>query len=134
MWLDRSIVLIYAVLAGLRVVLFTLMTRATFEWVEKVHHWQGGGWAVLFLTLAVAAGIVWITGRFVPTVAGSGLPQVMAALRPEVSAAQWPQFVSLRLSAAKMLLSSAGFLGGLSMGHQGPSVQITAGVMQYARR
>ena len=43
-------------------------------------------------------------------------------------------FVSLRLSASKLLLVSGGLLGGLAIGREGPSVQIAAGVMQHAQR
>lgn len=133
MWLDRTIVLAYAAMAGLSVVAFTLMTNQAFGWFESVYHWQGG-WAVLFLTPALAAAIVWATRRFAPTASGSGIPQVMATLEPDVSPEERRHFVSLRLTLAKMLLGSAGFLGGLSIGREGPSVQIAAGVMQHARR
>jgi H+/Cl- antiporter ClcA len=43
-------------------------------------------------------------------------------------------FVSLRLSVAKVFLTAAGLLGGLSLGREGPSVQVAAGVMLQARR
>ncbi len=133
MWLDRTVVLAYAVMAGLAVVAFTLMTNKAFAWFEQIYHFQGG-WIVLFWTPALAAVIVWGTRRFAPTAAGSGIPQVMAALESDVTPEQRQHFVSLRLTAAKMVLGSAGFLGGMSIGREGPSVQIAAGVMQHARR
>ena len=61
-------------------------------------------------------------------------PQVMAALDPQVESSHRGLFVSLRLSLAKMALTSAGLLGGLSLGREGPSVQVAAGVMLAARR
>jgi H+/Cl- antiporter ClcA len=133
MWLDRTVVLAYAAMAGLSVVSFTFLTNHAFAWFERVYHWQGG-WAVLLWTPAWAAAIVWATRRFAPTAAGSGIPQVIAALDPTISAAERPHFVSLRLTAAKMVLGAAGFLAGMSVGREGPSVQIAAGVMQHARR
>ena len=133
MWLDRTVVLVYAALAGLAVVAFTLMTNKAFSWFEQIYHFQGG-WLVLFWTPALAAAIVWATRRFAPTASGSGIPQVMATLEPQVTPAQRQHFVSLRLTVAKMLLGSAGFLAGMSIGREGPSVQIAAGVMQHARR
>jgi len=42
--------------------------------------------------------------------------------------------VSLKLSFAKMALATWGLLAGLSLGREGPSVQIAAGVMHHARR
>jgi H+/Cl- antiporter ClcA len=44
------------------------------------------------------------------------------------------QFVSLRLTVAKIGLAVAGFAAGLSIGREGPAVQVAAGVMQHARR
>ena len=81
LWLDRSIVLAYAIAAGLSVVAFTLLAEWSFAQFERVFHWQGG-WAVLVWTPAWTAAIVWATQRFTPGAAGSGIPQVMAALEP----------------------------------------------------
>ncbi len=100
---------------------------------ERILHWQGG-WAVLVWTPACTAAIVWATRRFAPGAAGSGIPQVMAALDPAVDDTQRSRFVSLRLTVAKIVLGGAGFLAGLSIGREGPSVQVAAGVMQHARR
>ncbi|GKT23510.1 chloride channel protein [Acidovorax sp. SUPP3334] len=132
-WVERAIVLAYAAVAGLFVVAFTLMAEWAFERFEQVLHWQGG-WAVLLWTPALTAGIVWATRRFMPGAAGSGIPQVMAALEPGLQPSQRGYFVSLRMSLAKIVLGSAGFLAGLSMGREGPSVQVAAGVMQHAQR
>ena len=133
MWLDRTVVLAYAAMAGLAVVAFTLLTDKAFSWFQQIYHFQGG-WLVLFWTPALAAAIVWATRRFAPTTSGSGIPQVMATLEPDVTPTQRLHFVSLRLTAAKMVLGSAGFLAGMSIGREGPSVQIAAGVMHHARR
>jgi H+/Cl- antiporter ClcA len=58
----------------------------------------------------------------------------MAALTPEVPKTARNLYVSVKLSVAKMLLASWGLLAGLSLGREGPSVQIAAGVMHHARR
>jgi H+/Cl- antiporter ClcA len=42
--------------------------------------------------------------------------------------------VSLKLSVSKILLTTWGLLAGLSLGREGPSVQIAAGLMHHARR
>ena len=126
-WADRAIVLAYAMASGLSVVLFTLMADGAFGLFEQLLHWQGG-WAVLLWTPACTAAIVWATRRFAPGAAGSGIPQVMAALDASVDAGQRSHFVSLRLTFAKIVLGAAGFLAGLSIGREGPSVQVAAGV------
>ncbi len=132
-WVDRSIVLAYAAVAGLSVVAFTMLAEKAFAVFEKIFHWQGG-WLVLLWMPCLTAGIVWVTRRFAPGAAGSGIPQVSVALDARITPAQRGRFVSLRLSVAKIFLSSAGFLAGLSIGREGPSVQVAAGVMQHAQR
>ncbi|CAN7300739.1 chloride channel protein [Acidovorax sp. Leaf76] len=132
-WLDRTIVLACACAAGLCVVAFTLMADAAFELFMHIYHWRGG-WAVLVWMPAVTVAVVWATRRWAPGAAGSGIPQVMTALEPALDANQRGRFVSLWLSFAKIVLASAGFLAGLSIGREGPSVQVAAGVMHHARR
>ncbi len=132
LWIDRGIVLGYALLSGLFVVAFTLAADRAFRLFEAVYAWHP--WAVLLWTPAVTACIAWITRRWFPGSAGSGIPQVKAALHPSLAHAQRSRLVSLRLTLAKMGLGAASFAAGLSVGREGPSVQVAAGVMQHARR
>lgn len=131
-WLDRAIVIAYAVLAGLAVVLLTLLADAAFELYQGLR--TAVWWAPLLWTPALTALIVWATRRWAPGAAGSGVPQVLAALAPDTPIAARSRFVSLRLSLAKIGAVAGGLLAGLSIGRQGPSVQIAAGVMLHARR
>ena len=131
-WGDRAIVLGYAVLAGLCVVLFTMLAEWAFEWFQ--HGYEQAPWAVLVWTPLMTAVIVWVTRRFAPGAAGSGIPQVMAAQAPHLPMDLRRRFVSVPLSVAKVLLSALGLLAGLSLGREGPSVQVAAGVMHNARR
>ena len=131
-WLARLIVLAYAAAAGVSVVAFSKLcdlAQRGFAGVLALHPWTPLVW-----TTACTAGVVWLTRRFAPGAAGSGIPQVMATLDPAVPAATRATFVSLRLSVAKALLTAGSLLGGLASGREGPSVQIAAGVMQHARR
>ncbi|MGJ7505948.1 chloride channel protein [Variovorax sp. GT1P44] len=131
-WLDRAIVLGYAIAAGLFVVVFTLAS----DWVFGEFHrfYRAWPWAVLLTTPLLTAGIVWFTLRFFPGAGGSGIPQIKAALHPDLPREQRFMFASLRLTVAKIGLGAAGFAAGLSIGREGPSVQVAAGVMQHARR
>jgi H+/Cl- antiporter ClcA len=130
-WLDRSIVLGYAVLAGLFVVAFTMLSETAFEWFQHLN--KAYPWAVLIWTPTLTAGIVWVTRRFFPGSSGSGIPQVMAAIDPQVSTVARRHFISFRLTLAKMGLGAVTMLAGLSAGREGPSVQVAAGVMHGAR-
>lgn len=132
LWLDRTIVLTYAVAAGGFVVLFTLLSDWASARFLQLHGWNP--WLVLLTTPLLTAGIVWATRRWFPTTAGSGIPQVKAALHSELPGGAQHLFVSLRLTLAKMALGMAGFAAGLSIGREGPSVQVAAGVMLHARR
>ncbi len=132
LWMGRGVVLTFAALAGLTVVAFTWLTEHALAnfFAFEARFW----WGPLLWTPAATAAIVWITRRYAPGSAGSGIPQVMAALSHEVSPAYRGLFVSLKLTLAKMGLTAWGLLAGLSLGREGPSVQIAAGVMHHARR
>ena len=126
-WLDRAIVLAAAAAAGLLVVGFTLLTNHALALFERL--WRHAPWAIFVTGPLCVAAIVWVTRRFIPGAGASGIPQVMAALDTATPTQQYGLFVSLRISLAKVLLSSAGLLAGLSIGREGPSVQVAAGVL-----
>ncbi|QHE87043.1 chloride channel protein [Hydrogenophaga sp. BPS33] len=131
-WIDRAIVLAYATAAGLAVVGFTILSEWAFGGFHALQ--SISPWLALIWTPALTAAIVWTTRRWFSGAGGSGIPQVMAALDPVMPPEGGSRFVSLRLSLGKIGLSSAGLLAGLSLGREGPSVQVAAGVMQHAQR
>lgn len=129
-WLDRAVILGFAVLTGLAVVAFTELADAALA----LNHAWGERWAYgpLLWTPTLTVALVWAVRRWAPAAAGSGVPQTLCAL--ECPREQRSQFVSLRLSIAKALGVCGALLAGLSVGRQGPSVQVGAGVMLSARR
>ena len=132
LWYARVLVIAFAALAGLTVVAFTwLAEHALAQFFVFQKSWW---WGPLLWTPLSTAAIVWLTLKFVPGAAGSGIPQVMAALDPQTPGKARALYVSIKLSLAKILLTSWGLLAGLSLGREGPSVQIAAGVMHQARR
>ena len=131
-WVDRAVVMAFAILAGLVAVGFTVLADAAFALFEQLR--ARAWWAPLLWTPALTALIVWATRRWCAQAAGSGVPQVLSALAPELPAPARGRFVSLRISLGKIVGVSAGLLAGLSIGRQGPSVQVAAGVMYHARR
>jgi H+/Cl- antiporter ClcA len=134
-WRDRAIVLLYAVVTGLVVVGFTLVADAASSAFATLGTLTSlGPWVALVWTPAITALLLWITQRYCRGTEGSGIPQVVAALDDAVPAAALPRLVSLRLSLQKIVLVSGGLAGGLSIGREGPTVQVGAGVMQHAQR
>lgn len=130
-WAVRAMVVALAVFAGLTIVGFTWLAESASAQFEALR--ARAAWAPLVWTPLCAAAVVWCTRRFAPGAAGSGIPQVMATLERRVGDGERGLFVSLRLSVAKILLTAGGLLGGLSLGREGPSVQIAAGIMLQAR-
>jgi H+/Cl- antiporter ClcA len=131
-WSARALVVAFAAAAGLTVVGFTWLAERAFDLFLDLC--RLAWWAPLLWTPLATAAVVWLTRRYAPGAGGSGIPQVMAGLEPAVPPEQLGLFASLRLSAAKLLLTAGGFLAGLSIGREGPSVQVAAGVMLSARR
>ena len=132
LWADRAVVLLFAMLAGLTVVAFTWLSEHALDTFFALH--TRAAWLPLLWTPLLTMGIVWLTRRYAGGAAGSGIPQVMAALSPMTPREQRGLYVSLRLSLSKLVLTASGLLAGLSAGREGPSVQIAAGVMHSARR
>ncbi|TFW14793.1 chloride channel protein [Duganella callida] len=131
-WRARVLVVAFAALAGLAVVGFSAVSERAFGLFSAMY--QRCWWSPLLWTPACTAAIVWLTRRFAAGAGGSGIPQVMAALEPAAAQDKLGRFVSLKLSVAKVLLTTWGLLAGLSLGREGPSVQVAAGVMLTARR
>jgi H+/Cl- antiporter ClcA len=134
-WVDRTIVIGYAVVTGLLVVAFTLIAEAataTHQKLAGAHPW---GWAIaLVWTPALTVGVLWWARKFAPGAMGSGIPQVVRVLDSDEESPRHNWLVSLRVSLHKIGLVSAGLLAGLSIGREGPTVQVGAGVMSHARR
>ena len=131
LWTGRGVVIAFAALAGITVVAFTWLTDQA---IAAFFDFQGQyWWGTLLWTPLCTAAIVWIANKYLPGVSGSGIPQVMAALEPQVSNKTMGLFVSIKLSIGKIFLTAWGLLAGLSVGREGPSVQVAAGVMHYAR-
>jgi len=132
LWTVRAVVVLLSAAAGLTIVGFSWLAEAAYDRFSALR--TLAPWSPLVVTPAVTAAIVWCTRRFAPGAAGSGIPQVIATLDTRVGDAERGLFVSFRLSVAKMLLTAGGLLGGLSLGREGPSVQIAAGIVLQARR
>ncbi len=134
-WLDRAIVLAFAAATGAVVVAFTLLAEAATHAFEALAQWGSHGrWLTLVWTPLLTVALLWWARRYVPGAMGSGIPQVVRALDDDLQPAQRAWLASWRVSLHKIGLVSGGLLAGLSIGREGPTVQVGAGVMVSARR
>jgi H+/Cl- antiporter ClcA len=134
-WFDRAVVLGFALLSGLGVVCFTLLSEAAFHAYRTLYglHPAAPWLGLLFTPLVTVAVLAW-TRRFVPGAGGSGIPQVMHASEQQLSPEVEARFVSPRVALHKVGLVAGGLFAGLSIGREGPTVQVGAGIMLGARR
>ncbi len=134
-WLDRGIVLAYAGITGLLVVGLTMLAEGAshlFNTLQSAGTW--GRYAPLIWTPALTVAILWWARRFSPGALGSGIPQVLRALDEDLHPSQFRWLISLKVALHKIGLIAAGMLAGLSIGREGPTVQVGAGVMDHAKR
>ncbi len=121
-----------AVLGGLAAALFARLCDGAMA----VHrHWLAiAPWATLLLLPLGLTLAAWITRRFAPEAAGSGIPQVIAAAEERWHGRWGGQRVTLRTAAWKVGLSAALLLCGASIGREGPTVQVLAGIARSLTR
>lgn len=134
-WLDRAVVLGFAALTGAVVVGFTLLAEAASHahaTLRNAAPWAP--WLTLLWTPLLTAALLWWTRRFAPGAFGSGIPQVVRALDDDLPPAQRRWLVSPAGALHKIGLVSGGLFAGLSIGREGPTVQVGAGVMVGAER
>jgi len=134
-WGDRAVVLAYAAATGLVVVGFTLLAEAASHGFARLQQFgPHGNYISLLWTPLLTVALLWWTQRYAPGSLGSGIPQVVRALDDDLHPVQQSWLVSLRTSLHKIGLVSGGMLAGLSIGREGPTVQVGAGVMVHAQR
>lgn len=91
-------------------------------------------WLTLLLMPAGFVVATWLTRRFAPEAAGSGIPQVIAAAEQRWRGRWGGQRVTLKTGAWKVALSYLMLLCGASIGREGPTVQVVAGILRTLTR
>ena len=125
-------IVVVAALSGVAAALFARLCDAAMEGHARLYAWAK--WPTLLL-LPVGFGLAaWMTARFAPEAAGSGIPQVIAAAEQRWKGRWGGRRVTLRTAAWKVALSAFLLLCGGSIGREGPTVQVVAGIMRTLTR
>jgi H+/Cl- antiporter ClcA len=120
-----------AVMGGLAAAAFAKLCDQAMALHDHLYAWAR--WPSLLLLPSGFAAATWLTRRFAPEAAGSGIPQVIAAARERRG--RWDGHrVTLKTAAWKVVLTAGMLLCGASIGREGPTVQVVAGVMRTLTR
>lgn len=130
-WRTGLIVFV-AVLAGLAAAYFARLCDAAMEMHARLYEWSPA-FTLSLLPIGFATA-VWLTRRFAPEAAGSGIPQVIAAAEQRWRGRWGGRRVTLRTGAWKVVMAAWLLLCGASIGREGPTVQVVAGVMRTLTR
>jgi H+/Cl- antiporter ClcA len=125
-WRRRILFWSGAVLVGLAAVGFAKAADYMFELFHKVVA-HGVLWPLL-ITPPVFALLAWLTQGVLKPTRGSGIPQAIAALHVEDERFRGG-LLSLKVAVGKMALTLAALLGGASVGREGPTVHVGAGLL-----
>jgi chloride channel protein, CIC family len=91
----------------------------------RLHRFPQWGWLVLPLVGAVTGSIAgWLTRHYAPEASGSGIPHIKAVLL-HLRSLRWQ-----RILPVKFVAGVIGIAGGLSLGREGPTVQMGAAAGQ----
>ena len=121
-----------AALGGAAAAMFARMCDAAMKLHERLY--ALAPWATLLL-LPLGFGVAtWLTRRFAPEAAGSGIPQVIAAAEQRWHGRWGGQRVTLKTAVWKVILTGALLVCGASIGREGPTVQVVAGIMRTLTR
>jgi H+/Cl- antiporter ClcA len=96
--------------------------------------WFGHSWMALAVLPMGIVAAVWLTKRFAPEAAGSGIPQVIAAAEQRWRGRWGGQRVTLKTALWKVAISAGLLVCGASIGREGPTVQVVAGVVRSFTR
>ena len=122
-WRALGAALIGAVFAGLGALLFAFFDLQSTKLARAV--WEVAPWAVFLVMPVGLAFILWLRDHVFPWTDGTGIPQTIAVLQAGPGELR-DRLLSMRVAFGKALLLGLGMFSFLSIGREGPSMQIGA--------
>jgi H+/Cl- antiporter ClcA len=126
------VIIAVAVLGGLAAAGYARLCDLMMEAHQRLY--STAPWPTLLLLPLGFGFAAWLTKRFSPEASGSGIPQVIAAAQQRWRGRWGGQRVTLRTALWKVVISALVLLCGGSIGREGPTVQVVAGVMRSLTR
>jgi len=119
------------VLVALAAILFAKASDWAYRLFEKMLTF--GTWIPLILTPVVFGLLSWVTAGRLRAARGSGIPQVIATIHVDDGGFR-SRMLALPIAASKMVLTLLGLAVGASIGREGPTVHVGAGLMYWLGR
>lgn len=125
-WKTRLIFWSGALAVGGLAALFTISSNWAMGLHDRILS-HSRWWSLLLSPLLMVVAVA-LTRYVFPGTQGSGIPQAIAALRTREDKLR-KRLLSLRIAVGKILITLVGFVGGASIGREGPTIHVGASVM-----
>ncbi len=126
-WRIRAVFWLGAILVGVVAAVFALLS----EYADQGFQFLRGhsDIASYFLPPIGLLFVSWLTNKYFKGAEGSGIPQTILTLQKTEQNYLRKSLLSLKVAFGKLFLTLVGLLCGLSIGREGPTVQISASIM-----
>jgi H+/Cl- antiporter ClcA len=128
-WKRRAALWSGAILVAVAAIFFAKGGEWCFETFERMLA-HSRLWPFVLTPLGFAL-LAWLTNDTLRATRGSGIPQVMAALDREEDVPFRQRLLALPIAGGKLLLTLFAMLIGASVGREGPTVHVGAGLMAW---